>query len=103
MTTKLNDEKWYKEPTHISLDRLGLLTIVGGLELVLKHPNLPENSRRLTVQVGKALASMLIDDGIILPDEMLEAWEKAFKIKCELRPDEDLNVVYLDNYGQPWK
>lgn len=99
MIPKLNDNKWYREPVYLCLDRLQILSILGSLELSIRHPDLPLKTHKQFAHLGKTLASMLIDEGIMLPDEILESWEKSFKMKCELKPNDDLNAVYLDNYG----
>jgi len=100
MISKINAPSWYHEPLYVCLNRLQALTIVGTIELTLKHPDLTETARVQILRVGRTLSLMLIEDGIILPDEVLRAWEKAFCVKYELRPDENLEAVYLDNYGR---
>ena len=78
--TGTNTSDWYKGEVRIILDRLSLLTIVAGLELSLRHPQLPPSTRVATVKIGRALVTRLLEDGLLVPPEAREVWEKTFKM-----------------------
>ena len=61
-------------------DRLSLLTIVASLELALRHPGLPPATREANLRIGKVLVTRLLQDGLLVPPEAREVWEKTFKM-----------------------
>lgn len=78
--TGTNAEYWYTEVITLKISRISLLAIVGNLELSLRHPCLPKATREETRKLGLSLAMGLIEDGIILPDDVIESWCKTFGI-----------------------
>ena len=102
-TVSLNDPNWYHESMLIHVNRIGVLSIVGGLELALRHPDMPKTTRCQLIIVGKALALALLADGIILPDEILKGWEEAFDVELKPFMLSDLDAVYVGENGRPWK
>jgi len=102
MIPELNDFKWYNKSIKLNIDRVSLINLVGCLELILSHPGLPDRVRASSMNMGKAFALTLLNDGLILPDEVRKSWEKAFNIPYEVDPD--LIIPGLTNQeGRPWK
>lgn len=83
--TGTNDESWYTEVITLEISRLSLLTIVGHLELSLRHPLMPKNTRDETRKLGLSLAMGLIENGILLPQNVLESWVKTFGITPDIQ------------------
>ncbi len=75
-----NDESWYTKVITLEISRISLLAIVGNIELALRHPDIPKATKEETRKLGLSLAMGLIEDGIILPDDVMEAWYKTFGI-----------------------
>ena len=80
---RTNTSDWYKVEVHLILDRITLLTIVASLELTLRHPRLPPSTREAQLKIGKALVTRLLEDGLLVPPEEREVWEKTFGIPME--------------------
>lgn len=100
---KINDPIWYRKSMFINVDRIGVLSIVGAIVLALGHPKMPKTTRRQLTVVGRALASALLADGIILPDPLLEEWERTLHVEVKPFMASDLDAVYVGEDGHPWK
>lgn len=99
---QINSPKWLKRMVRLDIDRLSLLNVIGLLELVLRHPALPDATREKAVKTGRTFASCLLDDGLIIPDRVRESWESTFNMKIE--PERDRIIPGLtDQEGRPWK
>lgn len=102
MIPELNDPEWYKQVVRVDIDRVSLLGFIGCLELVLRHPELPDTVKVMALKTGRAFALVLLDDGLILPDEVREAWEASFNMS--IKPDRTfLFPDLVDSQGRPWK
>lgn len=102
MVANLNDKEWYKQYIKLNIDRVSLLNLVGLMELALRHPDLPERVKKTGIKTGRAFASVLIDDGLILPDEVQRSWEKSFQLPHVINLG--LIIEGLTNQeGRPWK
>ena len=102
MIPALNNPEWYKRMVRLNIDHMSLLTLIGTLELVLRHPDLPDSVRKNSIRLGKSFASCLLNDGLIIPDEVARSWEESFNILCGVDPD--LIIPELtDQEGRPWK
>ena len=80
MIPELNDSEWYKEIVKLDIDRISLLNIVACLELTLRHPQLPQNTRDHGRYIGRVLLLRLISDGLIVPDDAKRQWLETFGI-----------------------
>lgn len=89
----MNENEWFREEIKVKIDRVSLLTIVGDLELTLRHPDLPARTREMTKTIGSVFALRLIQDGIILPPQVIESWEETFGICL----DEAFKTVDLES------
>lgn len=102
MIPDLNDQEWYKQLVRVDIDRVSLISLIGCLELVLRHPELPDKVRKRTLNICRAFASTLLDDGLIIPDQVREAWESTFDMV--IKSDRAFQFPELvDEKGRPWK
>lgn len=102
MIPELNGPEWYRQMVRVNIDRMSLLALIGLLELTLRHPDLPDQPRQKAVEMGRSFASILLNDGLIIPDEIARSWEKSFNMLCGADPD--LIIPELtDSNGRPWK
>lgn len=76
----INDGAFYMETCILKISRLSLLCIVSNLELALRHPDMPKITEKETREIGRKLALRLIDDGLILPNNVMDSWFKTFGI-----------------------
>ena len=76
----LNDLMWYEEIDILKINRVSLLSIVGSIELTLRHPNLSPTLRETIRFLGKHLALRLLTEGLMLPDDVLASWRQTFQI-----------------------
>ena len=102
MIRDLNNPKWYKQMVRLDIDRMSLLALTGILELVLRHPRLPDSTKEQAIKIGKSFASCLLDDGLIIPDEVMESWESTFDMKIKAEYDRIIPEL-TDQEGRPWK
>lgn len=78
---KTNDAKWFNSEIMLIKKRGDVLSIVSAMELVCRNPNLPPDMMKHYMRVAIALAETLIAEGLLLPDQTREAWERTFGIK----------------------
>lgn len=97
-----NDTEWYLGSINIKSDRLSVLAIIGMIELTMRHPNLPATTREETRYLGRQLIFCLIEDGMIVPDDVMEAWNKAFRLtpyeresSKDIDKSEPVKVVFI--------
>ena len=86
MVPELNNEEWFKWVLPLEIDRISMLSIVGCLELALRHPQLPASVSDYARAIGRTFALRLVSDGLVLPDREKKCWEETFGI--ELKPDQ---------------
>jgi len=84
MGPELNNEEWFKVLLPLEVDRITILSVVGCLELTLRHPELPPSASDYLRAIGKTLALRLVSDGLVLPDRERKCWEETFGV--ELKP-----------------
>ena len=84
MVPELNNEEWFKDVLPLEIDRISMLSIVGVVELALRHPKLPASVSDYARGIGTAFALRLVSDGLVLPDRERKCWEETFGI--ELKP-----------------
>lgn len=100
--SRVNSPKWLKRAVRLDIDRLSLLNVIGLLELVLRHPDLPDSTRQKAIKTGRTFASCLLDDGLIIPDRVRESWEASFEMSIK-PPQRILFPALTDSEGRPWK
>jgi len=84
MVPELNNEEWFKVVLPFEVDRITMLSVVGCLELALRHPQLPASVSDYARAIGRTLALRLVSDGLVLPDRERKCWEETFCV--ELKP-----------------
>ena len=68
-------DRWCKEEVTVKIPKIGLLSLVGNLQLALRHPDNNGPTSKIVRQLGKQFAAMIKDDGVIQP-EVLAEWRK---------------------------
>ena len=102
MIPELNDREWYKGMVRVNVDRISLLKLIGILELVLRHLDLPDSIKQKGVEMGRSFASYLLDDGLVIPDQVRESWEATFNMNIKTECDRIIPGL-TDQEGRPWK
>jgi len=99
--SRVNSPKWLKRAVRLDIDRLSLLNVIGLLELALRYPDLPNSTREKAVKTGRTFTSILIDDGLIIPDRVRESWERSFDMT--IKPGRNKIIPGLtDQDGRRW-
>jgi len=102
MFKRLNNTKWFVTSVLVNIDRLSVLSIVGLIELAIRHPDMAPLTKKSAAKLGKTLALTLLDDGLIIPDQVRESWERTFNMS--IKPERDIIIPGLTNQeGRPWK
>jgi len=77
----LNNQEWFEETIEIQISRLGLIHVIGVMELGLRHPVFPNHLKPSCEKIGRSMVTRLIDDGLEIPLDTLQCWRKTFKIE----------------------
>ena len=77
---EINDDAWFKIVEELHIDRISLLTIVGCIELAVRHPEYTGPSKSIAIGIGHNLATRLIQSGLKAPYYAAEAWKKTFNL-----------------------
>lgn len=77
---KTMSKEWFETGISLEIDRLTLFVIVGGLELALRHPRIPQATSETIREVGIIFSRRLVADGLRLPEDVRRSWESTFKI-----------------------
>ena len=80
MTRALNNE-WLAGSLTLTISRFCALALLGGLEVVLSDPELPEDTAEEVRRVGAQTIEKLLQAGLPVLEEIRKGWEKSFRIK----------------------
>lgn len=70
--------EWWTEEMDLTIDRLGLMTLLGMMDLALRHPQLPETTSNNGKEIGRRILERMLDDGLELHEAVEAAYRKTF-------------------------
>lgn len=74
----VNNEKWLSKIEELKIDRISLLTIMGCVELAIRHPDMKGEVKTLAKYIGQGIYMHLNKKGLKLPRETRKNYEKTF-------------------------
>jgi len=69
---------WWEEEMDLTIDRLGLMTLLGILDLALRYPKMPETTLNNGKQIGRQIFERMLEDGLKLPEAVEAVYRKTF-------------------------
>ena len=69
---------WWTQEMDITIDRLGCMTLVGLVDLALRHPELPATTSSAGKQIGLSMLERMLEDGLELPESVKAAYRETF-------------------------
>ncbi len=73
MMTDAEFQKWKQEMVAVLLTKVEILSLVGHIQLALRHPENKGPTREAARHAARRLASLIANDDIFVP-EVLEDW-----------------------------
>lgn len=67
---------WWEEEIEITINRLGIMTLLGMMDLALRHPQVPATTSDAGKQIGRQVLEKLLADGLELPDAIKNSYKK---------------------------
>ena len=68
-------QKWKRETVAVLLTKMEILSLVGHIQLALRHPENKGPTREVARSAARKLASVIAHDDVFAP-EVLEEWRK---------------------------
>lgn len=75
MMTEEEFQKWKRETVALLLTKVEILSLVGHIQLALRHPENKGPTREIARHAARRLASLIAYDDVFVP-EVLEEWRK---------------------------
>ena len=75
MMTEEEFQKWKRETVAILLTKVEILSLVGHIQLALRHPENKGSTREIARHAARRPASLIAHDDMFVP-EVLEEWRK---------------------------
>ena len=75
MMTEEEFQKWKRETVAILLTKVEILSLVGHIQLALRHPENKGPTREIARHAARRLASLIAHDDVFVP-KVLEEWRK---------------------------
>ncbi|RPJ06046.1 MAG: hypothetical protein EHM36_07495 [Deltaproteobacteria bacterium] len=75
MMTEEEFQKWKQEVVAVLLTKVEILSLVGHIQLALRHPENKGPTREIARHAARRLASLIAHDDMFVP-EVLEEWRK---------------------------
>ena len=75
MMTDAEFQKWKQEMVAVLLTKVEILSLVGHIQLALRHPENKGPTREVARHAARKLASLVAHDDVFIP-EVLEEWKK---------------------------
>ena len=69
---------WWTEEIDLSMSRLGLMTLLGLVDLALRHPHIPASTIVNGKQIGRQILDKMFEDGLELPESVKAVYLKTF-------------------------
>lgn len=79
---------WWTEEIDLTIDRLGLMTLLGILDLALRHPKMPETTLNNGKQIGRQILTRMLEDGLKLPEDVEAVYRETFDMVMQEALDE---------------
>ena len=73
MMTDAEFQKWKQEMVAVLLTKVEILSLVGHIQLALRHPENKGPTREVARHAARRLATLIANDDIFVP-EVLEEW-----------------------------
>ena len=75
MMTEEEFQRWKRETVAILLTKVEILSLVGHIQLALRHPENKGPTREVARRATRRLAGLIVNDDVFVP-ESLEEWRK---------------------------
>lgn len=75
MMKEEESQKWKRETVAILPTKVEILSLVGHIQLALRHPENKGPTREVARHAARKLASLIAHDDVFIP-EVLEEWRK---------------------------
>jgi hypothetical protein len=75
MMTEEEFQKWKQQAVALLLTKVEILSLVGHIQLALRHPENKGPTREIARHAARRLASLIAHDDVFVP-EVLEEWRK---------------------------
>ena len=75
MMTDEEFQKWKREMVAVILTKVEIMSLVGHVQLALRHPENKGPTREVARRAARKLASLIVNDDVFVP-EVLEEWRK---------------------------
>ncbi len=75
MMTDAEFQKWKRETVAVLLTKVEVLSLVGHIQLALRHPENKGPTREIARRTARKLASLITHDDVFSP-EVLGEWKK---------------------------
>ena len=75
MMTDEEFQKWKREMVAVLLTKVEIMSLVGHIQLALRHPENNGPTKEVARRAARKLASLIVNDDVFVP-EVLQEWRK---------------------------
>jgi len=69
---------WWEDEVDLTVNRMCLMTLLGMMDLALRHPQIPETISDNGKQIGRQIFERMLEDGLELPEPIEAVYRKTF-------------------------